>query len=76
MPTYVDSRLAQCGTIFMNAGNHKELLVMSWESYSNLVKPIIGDIAMPASSPKNAAASAPHLLQGPPQRRAGLMAEA
>jgi hypothetical protein len=80
MRTYVDSQLAKCGTIYMNAGNHKELLAMSFESYAKLVKPVIGRIAMLGSASKNPAspvsASKPHLLQGPPPRSAGLMAEA
>lgn len=47
MQTYADSNLATCGTVYMNAGNHKELLAMSWESFAELVHPVIGDVALP-----------------------------
>jgi len=47
MPTYADAKLAACGTVYMNAGNHKELLAMSWDSFSVLVNPIIGEVAAP-----------------------------
>jgi hypothetical protein len=80
MPTYVDSQLAKGGTIYMNAGNHKELLVLHWDSYTQLASPVIGDIAMAPGEPKNTAATAyvrePHELQGNVLRSASLMAEA
>lgn len=48
MLTYADKQLAESDTIYMNAGNHKELLALSWDSFVGLVDPKIGDIAVPS----------------------------
>jgi len=46
MDVYLDSRLTDNDDIVFNAGNHTELLKMSYKDYSELVQPIIMKSAM------------------------------
>lgn len=41
LPVFVSETLAQSSEIAFNAGNHKELLSMSFEDYNRLAKPVI-----------------------------------
>ncbi len=41
LPVYVSETLASSNEIAFNAGNHKELLQMSFEDYKRLAKPVI-----------------------------------
>jgi len=41
LPVYVSETLAASDEIAFNAGNHKELLQMSFEDYKRLAKPVI-----------------------------------
>ena len=42
LPVYVSKTLAKSEEIAFNAGNHRELLQMSFADFNRLVKPTIG----------------------------------
>ncbi len=45
LPVYVSESLAQTQEIAFNAGNHRELLQMSFDDFNRLVKPNIADFS-------------------------------
>jgi Ala-tRNA(Pro) deacylase len=41
LPVYAAKTLSKCEEIAFNAGNHRELLQISFEDFNRLVKPVI-----------------------------------
>ena len=49
IPVYVAGRLAAEPEIAFNACNHTETVTMSWAEYERVARPVLVDIAEPAS---------------------------
>ena len=55
MRTFVDRKLSEQATLYMSAGNHKELLGVAWPDFAQLVQPTVCDIAKVRAKPRTMA---------------------
>jgi len=48
IPVIVDSALAECSTLAMNAGTHTDVIELSWADFQRLTGPIVAQYGRPA----------------------------